>query len=150
MLQFKSFNRDNYEEALKMCVGDDQKAYVPSVLEALAYAYIKPWDEAFDPYLIYDGRKMIGMFYLSYTPDSKDNYWLGGFFIDKKYQGLGYGKKSLSLIIEYIKMKYAACQQINLTVVKDNKKATGLYKSLGFKTDNKENRDGEIIFTFKL
>ncbi len=82
-LRFIPFTRDNWEEGLKLSVHPEQQKFAPTVAESLAAAYIKPWDEELDPYLIYDGDKLIGSFYLSYTPSTNDDYWLGGFIIDK-------------------------------------------------------------------
>jgi len=69
-IRFEPFTRDNWEDALKLQVDSSQKKFAPSVAESLAAAFIKPWDEALDPYIIYDGETMVGCFYLSYTPGS--------------------------------------------------------------------------------
>lgn len=149
MLRIVEFDKMNWEEALDLTVTKEQQAFMPSVAEALAFAYIKPWDEALDPYLIYDGDVMIGTFYISYTPDSKDNYWLGGFFIDTKYQRKGYGKKSLTQIIEFVKTKHQKSEQLYLTIVHSNHIARKLYESFGFKTDGKVNKYDEVIYCLK-
>lgn len=146
MIKIAGYTKKNYEEAMEMTVRKDQRDFVPSVLESLALAYVKPWDEAFDPYLIFDDDQMIGGFYLSYTPESEDNYWLGGFFIKEKSQGKGYGKRSLLSIIEFLKTKHLHMQVLSLTLVKSNKIARSLYEGLGFVTDGKANREGELIF----
>ena len=78
-------NKGNWQEAVSITLHQSQEELVPSVIESLAYAYIKPWDEAFDPYLLYKDDKNIGFFYLSYTPNSSDNYWLGGFQLEIYY-----------------------------------------------------------------
>ena len=106
---FQPITRDNWEEVLKLSVYDHQKTFVPSPAESLAAAYVVPWDEAFDPYGIYHENNLIGLFYLSYTPDSIDNYWLGGFQIDKSYQGKGLGKKALKEILTFIKLIHPKC-----------------------------------------
>lgn len=106
--------------------------FVPSIYEALTYAYIKPWDEALDPFLVCDEEITIGFFYISYTPNSADNYWIGGFQIDKSYQGKGYGKQAMRRIIEFICETHPSCKLISLTVEQDNKLAQRLYESIGF------------------
>ena len=72
-----------------------QEKFVPSVSESLAAAYVKPWDDVLDPYLIHMNDLLVGFFYVSYTPNSCNNYWIGGFFIDMQYQRKGYVKASL-------------------------------------------------------
>jgi len=147
---FVPVTKENWETALELEVHPDQQKFVPSPAESLASAYIKPWDEALDPYAILSENKMIGLFYLSYTPESKDNYWIGGFFIDKKYQGLGYGKSSLNKILEFIQSIHPNCQQMKLTVEQENNVARTLYEEIGFVTENKVNKYGEIIYTINV
>ncbi len=147
---FVPVTKENWETALELEVHPQQQKFVPSPAESLASAYIKPWDEALDPFAIMLENKMIGLFYVSYTPESKDNYWIGGFFIDKKYQGLGYGKLSLNKILEFIQSIHPKSQQIKLTVEKENTIARTLYESIGFITDNKVNKYDEIIYSVNI
>lgn len=149
-LQIKEINKDNWEEAFEIKVRAEQTSFVPSITESLAYAYIKPWDEALDAYAIYLGKQIIGAFYLSYTPGSVDNYWIGGFQIDRNYQGKGYGKQSFMRIIRFVKEKHPACRVISLTVEKTNEQAIHLYEKIGFITEEKENQDGEQIYRMKM
>lgn len=113
---------NNWEEAFELSVHESQKSFVPNIAESLAFAFIEPWDEALDPYVLYENNKIIGAFYISYTPNSDDNYWIGEFQIDKVFQGKGYGKQSLNKIIEFIKEKHRKCRVISLTVEKENNK----------------------------
>ncbi len=147
---FIPITKENWETALELEVHPEQQKFVPSPAESIASAYIKPWDEALDPYAIMLDDKIIGLFYLSYTPDSIDNYWIGGFFIDKKYQGNGYGKSSLKEILEFIPTIHPNCQQMKLTVEKENIVAITLYESIGFITNNKVNKYDEIIYSINI
>jgi len=146
-IQLVPISKENWETALELKIEPEQEKFVPSPAESLASAYIKPWDEALDPYAIMLENKMIGLFYISYTPDSADNYWIGGFFIDKKYQGSGYGKLSLNKILRFIPTVHPNCQEMKLTVEEENSLARNLYENLGFVTDNKVNKYGEIIYS---
>lgn len=146
----KPINKENWEEAVEISIHKDQEIFVPSVIESLAFAYIKPWDEAFDPYIICYENKIVGFFYLSYTPDSRDNYWIGGFQIDKKYQGKGYGILALLEILKFISETYTHCIVVSLTVEKNNEPARQLYEKVGFINQNKENQSGEIIYKLGL
>lgn len=92
-INIQPLTRHNWEQAVKISLEDWQIPLVPSVIEGIAYAYIKPWDEAFDPYVLELEGKILGFFYLSYTPESTDNYWIGGFQIDKSFQGMGNEKE---------------------------------------------------------
>ncbi|MDZ5471336.1 GNAT family N-acetyltransferase [Bacillus sp. 31A1R] len=150
-LKIEKISSSNWEEAIKISVNESQKDFVPTVIESIAYAYLKPWDEALDPYvLINEDNIAIGSFYLTYTPDSEKNYWIGGFQIDRNYQGQGYGKKSLHTIIEFIKEKHPKCKIISLTVEPENIHATRLYESVGFVSQNSSNQYNESIYRLLL
>jgi len=149
-IRFGQYTRNNWEEVLKLEVLPEQKKFAPSVAESLAAAYIKPWDEALDPYIIFSGDTIVGCFYLSYTPGSKDNYWIGGFMIDKKYQRRGYGKAALLEMLNFIPSVHTTCEKVMLTVEKDNAVAQALYKSLGFSDTGDANKYGELIYTLPV
>jgi diamine N-acetyltransferase len=103
-------------------------------------------NEAFDPYILCNDSQIIGFFYLSYTPDSTDNYWISGFQIDKKYQGKGYGFLALKEKIDFIKETHIRCKVISLTIEKNNTHARRLYEKVGFINQDRENESGEIIY----
>ncbi len=150
IIQIHPVTRDNWEQALEISLHENQKHLVPSITERLAYAYIKPWDEAFDPYVLQIEGKIIGFFYISYTPESTDNYWIGGFQIDKTSQGQGMGKRALRAIIDFITYKHPLCQIISLTVERGNHIAQHLYTSMSFVSENLTNSDDEIIYRLKI
>lgn len=149
-ITIKPVTKENWEEALAISVKGSQKEFVPSVAESLAFAYIKPWDEELDPFALYSGDEMIGFFYVSYTPGSKGNYWIGGFQIDKQHQGKGYGRKALESIIAFIKESHPNCEVISLTIEEANKHARQLYEKVGFKSQNKANQYGEFIYKLNV
>jgi len=60
------------------------------------------------------------------------SYWINGFLIDSRYQGRGFGKAALLQMINDIKKRFAHCQEIRLTVHKNNAAAHRLYLSIGF------------------
>ncbi len=148
-IHIRALTRENWEQAVKISLEDRQKSLVPSVMEGIAYAYIKPWDEALDPYVLEANGNVFGFFYLSYTPRSTDNYWIGGFQIDKSYQGKGNGKRALSVIIDFIREQHPQCKVISLTVERSNLVAQNLYKSMSFVDANETNQDEEIIYRLR-
>lgn len=146
-ISFSPVTRRNWEDALKLRVRPEQTKFAPSVAESLAAAYIKPWDEALDPYVIHADGQLVGLFYISYTPDSRDNYWIGGFIIDHRFQGCGYGKRALKEMLSFVPRTHPSCQEIKLTVEKNNTIAQRLYQSMGFDSTGETNKYGEIIYT---
>ena len=146
-IHLKSIDKENYEEAIRLTENDHQ--YV-SVVHGLAYAYIKPWDEAFDPYVVMKNNTMIGFVYVSYTPHSRDNYWIGGLYITQEYRHQGYGKQTINLMIETICKKNPECHMVRLTVEPENIYAKSLYEHMGFITDDDRNIYGEIRYYLSL
>ncbi|MBU1320208.1 MAG: GNAT family N-acetyltransferase [candidate division Zixibacteria bacterium] len=149
-IRFEPITRHNWEDVLRLEVLPEQRHFVPSPTESLAAAYVKPWDEALDPYAIYKDQQLIGCFYISYTPESSDNYWIGGLLIDHKFQGRGHGRTVLREILQFVPTLHPNCEKINLTVEKDNLVAQRLYGSLGFGDTGKVNKYGETILAIPL
>lgn len=149
-IRFEPVTRDNWEDALKLEVLPEQRPFTPSVAESLAAAYVKPWDEALDPYLIYAGRLLVGAFYLSYTPRSADNYWIGGFQIDRRHQGKGVGTAAFRRILAFIPEIHPDCRTVRLTVEPENAAARHLYAKLGFGDTGERNKYDEIIYTLDI
>ncbi len=61
-VQLKVVTRDNWEDALKLQVKEDQRKFVPAVAVSLAKVYIKPDGDNVEyiPFAIYDGDLMVG------------------------------------------------------------------------------------------
>ncbi len=61
-VQLKVVTRENWEEALKLQVKENQLKFVPSVAVSLAKVYIKPDGDNVEymPFVIYDGDHMVG------------------------------------------------------------------------------------------
>jgi diamine N-acetyltransferase len=52
--------------------------------------------------------------------------------IDAIYQGRGYGRAAMKLVLAMIQQRYLKCRVIKLTCFRGNDNAAALYKSLGF------------------
>ena len=59
------------------------------------------------------------------------SYWIGGFVIDRKEQGKGYGRAALVALREVLRSK-PGCRQLALSYHPDNAVAKALYASVGF------------------
>lgn len=78
-------------------------------------------------------------------------YELCRFMIDHKYQGNGYGKQSLKIIIDEMFNEYR-CKEIYLSTSPDNKKGKHIYRDAGFVFTEKtcgDEDDLEEIFCLK-
>jgi diamine N-acetyltransferase len=136
----KLISSDNWREALELSVHDEQQKFVASINSpvaiALAKAYIRPGGKMVEPYGIYNQNKIVGFFSLHYKPNSKDDYWLFHFFIDKRFQRNGLGLKALNELIRHIKKNNPSCSRLNLTVHPENEAGRLFYLKFGFSEDN--------------
>ncbi|MFB6650231.1 GNAT family N-acetyltransferase, partial [Bacillus toyonensis] len=129
-------SRENWEDALKLQVKENQRKFVPAVAISLAKVYIKPDGDNVEyiPFAIYDGNLMVGFIMHAVVRETSDMYWINGFIIDQKQQGNGYGKAALQESIYLIKNTFKECKEIRLTVHKDNISAKKLYERYGFQS----------------
>ncbi|PGZ06465.1 GNAT family N-acetyltransferase [Bacillus cereus] len=146
-VQLKVVTRENWEDALKLQVKENQTKFVPAVAVSLAKVYIKPDGENVEyiPFAIYDGDLIVGFIMHAFVRETSNMYWINGFIIDQKQQGNGYGKAALQEIINLIKNRFKQCKEIRLTVHKDNIFAKKLYERYGFQPLGQE-YDGEQVY----
>jgi diamine N-acetyltransferase len=84
---------------------------------------------------IYDDDIPIG--FAMYCFEYEENtLWISRFMIDKKYQGKGYGKAAMSLIIELAR-KDKEIFKVGLSTSKENIAGIAFYTMLGFVDTNK-------------
>ena len=123
--------------------------YAPIAAIVLAKSFVRPEGFVWAPYGIYVGAALAGMLALAYEPGSADKYWIYHFFIDRAYQGKGYGKAAFQAFIQLILELHPHCKQINLAVHPENSRAQQLYASLGLQPDGRE-LWGEPVYSLPL
>lgn len=126
----------NWRATLGLSVHPEQQrfvaGYTPIAAIILAKAYVRAGGFCWEPYAIATEPTIVGLFALAYQPDSADVYWLYHFFIDRQYQGQGYGAAALGAIIDMVAQQHPHCRQISLTVHPENGRAQQLYTRFGF------------------
>lgn len=140
----------NWLDALELDVYPHQRTFVPTVALSLAKAYIRPNGFCYDPFGIYrsrlTGKQLIGFYSFIHLPDDSSFCYLGGFFIDKRFQGYGYGKAALQRFVEFVRHDYPHCQEILLSVHPENRIAAQLYASYDFAKTGKWLEDEEVMW----
>lgn len=148
-LTIREVTRENWRNALRLAVHPDQQRFIADIVPiaaiALAKAYIRPRGWLWLPYVFYVGTEMIGFTELAYEPESSDNFWIFHFFIDRAYQGQGYGKQALLLFLDFIKQQHSHCRSIRLTVHPENVHAQRLYTGAGFQPTG-DSLEGEPVY----
>lgn len=147
-IEFKKVTEKNIDEILKLDVKKDQKTFIESVAECLKEAAEKP---CWRPVGIYDDDVLIGFAMYCFWKEDKPNghVWMDRFLIDAAFQGKGYGSAVFPLLLDRIKEEYR-CNEIYLSVFKDNEKAINLYEKNGFRFNGEKDIKGEDVMVLIL
>ena len=126
-------------------VSKEQELYVANstTILARAYAYRNSRSRAF---LIHEDETPIGMV-LYYDDESLDAYIFSEMFIDRKFQGKGYGRVATQLVLDDMK-KDGKYNKVILCYIEGNDAAQKLYKSFGFVEIDRD--EDEIIMELVL
>ncbi|WP_346847065.1 MULTISPECIES: GNAT family N-acetyltransferase [unclassified Clostridium] len=128
-ISIKDIDIENWEECTKLKVSREQERYLPhSNLKSIAESRFYP---NYTLLGIYKDDKIIG-FAMHGEEDEDKMAELRRFMIDEKYQGNGYGRKALALVLEDIKKK-SKYKTIYLSFHPKNIVTKNLYSSFGFK-----------------
>jgi diamine N-acetyltransferase len=153
MITLQLVTADNFVECIELTPTADQQArgYVAPNVLSLAQAYVERW---WIPLAVCADSTMIGFVLHGRWPEADFAAFWGDtpkpgvdhilrMMIDGRYQGRGYGKATLTALIERIK-RQPDCLAIELNYDRDNTAAARLYAGCGFQPI-KENEDGEIL-----
>lgn len=146
MLRLVEIDRYNYLSVLDLSVSSEQKSFVASNQYSLAQAYVQP---ECVPLALYAENKPIG--FAMYSLDENDHqYWIYRLMIDQRYQGVGYGREAMKLLIERIReLMDDEHKRIFISFEPENEIAKSLYESLGFVPDGRI-LYGEVVYFLEL
>jgi diamine N-acetyltransferase len=132
-VSIEKVSKKNWKKACSVEIKPEQEHFLASVAYCLARAYVNPYEDPIEPFVIYADTDIVGFFWVTFV-DNKANCILCGFRIDKKYQGFGFSKMALNEIVGLLKREYPECNSIQLFVETTNIPARNLYKGFGFET----------------
>ena len=144
MIKLQEINMRNLDECIRMTVNDKQKGFVASNMYSLAEAKA---DGVSQPRAIYDDDTMVGFVMYDYE-SATGTGWISRLMIDKRYQGKGYGKKAMEIVIDILKA-HEGCSMIRASFVSKNDAAGKLYTGLGFVLTG-DKIDGEDVCILKV
>jgi diamine N-acetyltransferase len=127
MIVLRAITKDNWEDAARLSVRNDQIDFV--MPNAWAIAEAKFYD-ALKPTAIYDGGTMVGFLAYGRNPHD-DKCWLFRFMIDANHQRKGYGRAALLRLFDLLR-KTTDCTELNVGYDPNNTVAERLYLSVGF------------------
>lgn len=146
MLYIKDIDEKNIFDVLKLTVDLKQEKFIESIGDSIAESkYFRYWNVV----AFYDDSKIVGFGMYGKIESEDGRVWLDRYMIDKKYQGVGYGKKFLVLIMKKIEVLYST-QKIYLSIYKENLDAIKLYKNFNFQFNGELDTKGELVMCCNL
>ena len=143
----RKIDESNFLDAFHLTLAPGQEKFVSHPIRSLAQAYV--YYHQCTPFGIYHGETMVGYVMVIYDYDLVE-YDIWHLMIDASQQGKGYGKAAMEACLAYIAGKpFGASDRVVLTCNRENPKAIGLYKSLGFRETGNED-DDEIELSLQL
>lgn len=139
IVSLREVTADTLGQVLRLKVKPEQEQFVANNAVSIAQAHFeeKAWFRA-----IYADETPVG-FAMLYDDPEKAEYFLWRFMIDERYQGLGFGRKALQLLIEHVQARPEASQFL-LSYVPAEGSPQPFYSGLGF-VDTGEVDDGENV-----
>lgn len=138
----------NREQVEQLQVYPEQVDNIESVSECLMEAdELEVWKTVG----IYDGDILVGFaMYGLFQDVPGGQVWLDRFLIDRNFQGRGYGKATIHLLLSKLLLEFGK-NRIYLSVYADNQKAIRLYESIGFYFNGEYDTNGEkvMVYDFK-
>ena len=139
-IRIADITRDNWFEATRLCVREDQLPLYPCPV--VYWIAESKFETHFRPKAVYLDDAMIGFLVYGLDPDD-GRYWLITFMIDGKHQGKGCGKRAIKAFLEYFRANHDA-DRIVLGHRPENAAAAALYEKTGFRLTG-EIIGGEVI-----
>lgn len=139
-LHIRKASGENWRSIAALSVSGKQQSYIESNAYSLAESVFEPnWCSVG----LYDGETLVGFAMYGTGPEQKE-VWLDRFMIDSRFQGQGYARRFLPVLIGCIKNQYE-CDAIYLSVTEDNGRAQKLYGQFGFKKNWEIDDTGLIV-----
>ncbi|KAF9291176.1 hypothetical protein BGZ68_004881 [Mortierella alpina] len=153
-ITLREITKENWRAITDLQVAPSQSTILATNLKSLCESHYTEdaWVRG-----VYADDTPVGLLLMSFwTPE--DWYAVWRFMIDEKYQGLGYGRKTMQLAIAYVKETYPDAKQIRLmsigpegrkdVLAKDS--PYNFYVGLGFKPVGEYDEDGETDMVLDL
>lgn len=138
---------DTLFDILRLKVAPQQEGFVAPNAVSIAEAHFSEhaWFRA-----IYADETPVGFLMLHDEPDGKEGpvYYLWRYMIDARYQRLGFGRKAIGLLVDYVKTRPNATELL-LSYVPKEGGPKPFYESLGFVHTGREH-DGELEMRLPL
>jgi len=139
MVILRDIDMNNFREVISLELSYEDKQMVAPNMYSLAEAYA---DKVSIPKAIYHDNLLVGFIMYCLNETEKKAY-VKRVMIATEFQGKGYGKEALQIVLEELKIG-EGINQVQLSYHPDNEKGRRVYKKLGF-VETTEYVDGEVV-----
>ena len=143
-ITLREITEDSVRTICNLSVREDQKKFVAPNAVSIAQAYFSEcaWFRA-----IYADETPVGFAMLEDQPE-KPEYYLWRFMIDAHYQGMGFGRRAMGLLIEHVKTRPNATEFLTSVHQADGGPQV-FYEKLGFELTG-EFEDNEAMLRLRF
>lgn len=128
-LRIREVTTENWRSVVALSVTEQQNQFIESNAFSLAES---KFEENGISVGLYDGKTLVGYAMYGFYSQQTESAWLDRFMIDFHFQGNGYAKRFMPLLIKHIQSTYG-CKKIYLSVHPDNHQAIKLYEAFEFR-----------------
>ena len=130
MIRLANIDETNFFAARALSLHEDQRRFLDSPLGILARGYLYRNERA-RVLAVADEGTVVGLLLVKDMDEEPACYDLQQFLIDSRFQGQGYGRAALGLLLDDLRRerKYA---QVEVCVHRDNDAALALFMGAGF------------------
>ena len=141
MIRLVAVNKENWQECIQLPTSEEHARFVASNVYSIAESQFYP--DTVTACCIYAGDVMVG--FAMYGPEEDDAtlFFIDRLMIAEGHRGKGYGKATLSAILEEAKSR--GFSRIGLSTHPENEKGIALYESVGFRATG-EMDDDEAVY----
>ena len=144
VISLREVTADTVRAIIRLKVKPTQTHFVAENATSIAQAYFEPkaWFRA-----IYADETPVGFVMLFDDPE-KPEYFLWRYMIDRRYQGMGFGRQALRQVIDYVRGRPGATEML-LSYVPAEGSPEPFYARLGF-VNTGAVEDGENVMRLAL
>ena len=149
-ITFREITSDNYSQVLNLKITPEQEAakFVSPVVRSLADAWFYREEGIAYPKAVYADEDLVG--FIMYELDTEEQQvFIWRFLIDQRYQGKGYGRQTIEVVMEMAK-EQAQITKVVADYVDGNEPMKKILLDLGFEETGFNKEINEHIMVYQL
>ena len=144
-VSLRAVTGDTLDAIVALAVADSQRGFVAPNVYSLAQAAVMP---ELVPRAVYADETPVGFVMYGFDAE-EDAYCISRLMIDSAYQGKGYGRQAMALVLMDIRAREPRRDACFISFEPHNTAARALYESFGFVPDGRV-EDGELVYRLTL